>query len=75
MLFVFNKDKIISCAVAMSIVIVLFIFSVSLIQNSDTKLIQVSSNIANGIENNNIDNNSIINNIIVNNLKNDISNH
>ena len=44
MLFVFNKNKIISYLVATSIVIVLFMFSVSVIPNSDTKIVQVSSN-------------------------------
>ena len=40
MLFVFNKNKIISYLVATSIVIVLFVFSVSVIPNSDTKIVQ-----------------------------------
>ena len=51
MLFVLNKNKIISYLVATSIVIVLFMFSVSVIPNSDTKIVQVSSNITNSIEN------------------------
>ena len=62
MLFVFNKDKIISYTVATSIVIVLFMFSMSLIPNSDTKFVQVSTNISNSIENENVVNN-INNNI------------
>lgn len=55
MLFVFNKNKIISYLVATSIVIVLFMFSVSVIPNSDTKIVQVSSN---SIENNKDGNNT-----------------
>ena len=53
MLFVFNKNKIISYFVATSVVAVLFLFSVSIIPNDDVKMIQVSSNISeNNIENN-----------------------
>ena len=69
MLFVINKNKIISYVVAASIVIVLFIFSASVVPDPDTKLIQVSSNITNSIENEKIGNN-INNNIYVNNIKN-----
>ena len=58
MLFVFNKNKIISYLVATSIVIVLFVFSVSVIPNSDTKIVQVSSNsIENNKDGNNINKN------------------
>ena len=52
MLFVFNKNKIISYFVATSVVAVLFLFSASIIPNDDVKMIQVSSNInENNIEN------------------------
>ena len=61
MLFVLNKNKIISYTVAASVVAILFIFSISLIPNSDIQLIQVSSNVTNNI-NNNISNNIIQNN-------------
>ena len=57
MLFVFNKKKIISYIIATSIVIVLFVFSVSAIPNSDVEFMQVSSNITNSIENENNGNN------------------
>ncbi len=57
MLFVFNKNKMISYVVATSIVIMLFMFSVSLIPSSDTKIVQVSSNLTNSIENKNDGNN------------------
>ena len=40
MLFVFNKNKIISYFVATSVVAVLFLFSVSIIPNDDVKMIQ-----------------------------------
>lgn len=69
MLFVFNKNKIISYVVATSIVIVLFIFSVSVIPNQDTKIVQVSSNITNSIENENTVNNIDSNNIYITNIK------
>ena len=58
MLFVFNKNKIISYTIAASVVAILFIFSVSLIPNPDTQLIQVSTNVTNKI-NNNIQNNNV----------------
>ena len=58
MLFVFNKNKIISYTIAASVVAILFIFSVSLIPNLDTQLIQVSTNVTNKI-NNNIQNNNV----------------
>ena len=66
MLFVFNKDKIISCTIAASIVIILFIFSMSLIPKSDTELVPISSNITNSIENKNDVNNITSNNIYKN---------
>lgn len=63
MLFVFNKNKIISYAVATSIVVLLFMFSVSVMPNPDTKVVQVSYNITNSIESKNIVNNINNNNI------------
>ena len=58
MLFVFNKDKIISCIIATTIVILLFLFSASLIPDSNTKLIQVSGKTTNTLNNNNLLNNN-----------------
>lgn len=58
MLFVFSKNKIISYTIAASVVVILFISSVSIIPNSDARLIQVSSNVTNNISNNNIENNN-----------------
>lgn len=56
MIYVFNKNKIISYMVASIIVISLFVFSSSTIPN-DIELIKVSSNItSNNIENNNLRN-------------------
>ena len=63
MLFVFNKYKIISCTITASFVIILFIFSMSLIPKSDTELVPISSNITNSIENKNDVNNIYNNNI------------
>lgn len=62
MLFVLNKNKIISYTVAASVVAILFIFSISLIPNSDIQVIQVSSNITNNLNDNNILSNGIQNN-------------
>ena len=59
MIYVFNRNKILSCMVASFIVISLFIFSSSIIPNKDVELLKVSSNIS--------INNSINNNIINNN--------
>ena len=61
MLLVFNKDKMISYTVAASVVVILFIFSISLIPNPETKLMPVSSNITNDISNNIIQNNNLKN--------------
>ena len=49
MIYVFNKNKILSYMVASFIVIALFTFSSTAIPNSDIKIIKVSSNV---IENN-----------------------
>ena len=57
MIYVFNKNKIISYMVASFIVIALFTFSSSAIPNKEIQLIKVSSNI---VENNN-ENNIIFN--------------
>lgn len=59
MLFVFNKNKIISYTIATSVVAILFLFSISVIPNKDVELVQISSNITNGIENNEIQNNNL----------------
>lgn len=58
MLFVFNKNKIISYTIATSVVAILFLFSISVIPNKDVELVQISSNITNEIENNEIQNNN-----------------
>lgn len=57
MLYVFNKNKIISYMVAFFIVISLFAFSASAIPNRDIQILKVSSNV---IENNAV--NNIMNN-------------
>ena len=57
MLYVFNKNKIISYMVASFIVIALFTFSASAIPNKDIQILKVSSNV--------VDNN-IVNNIMNN---------
>lgn len=57
MIYVFNKNKIVSYMVASIIVISLFVFSSTTIPN-DIELIKVSSNVtSNNIENNNMKNN------------------
>jgi len=56
MIYVFNKNKIVSYMVASIIVISLFVFSSTTIPN-DIELIKVSSNVAS----NNIENNSLKN--------------
>ena len=57
MIYVFNKNKIISYMVASFIVIALFTFSSSAIPNRDIQILKVSSNV---VENNN-ENNLIFN--------------
>ena len=47
MLFVFNKDKIISYIIAMSIVAFLFIFSIAFVPDKDVELVKASSNVIN----------------------------
>ena len=56
MIYVFNKNKIVSYMVASVIVISLFVFSASTVPN-DIELIKVSSNVTS----NNIKNNSLRN--------------
>lgn len=51
MIYVFNKNKIFSYAIASFIVIGLFAFSSSVIPNKDIQIVKVSSNI---VENNTI---------------------
>lgn len=53
MIYVFNKNKIISYMVASFIVIALFTFSSSAIPNRDIQIVKVSSNVT---ENNSITN-------------------
>ena len=56
MIYVFNKNKIVSYMVASIIVISLFVFSSTTIPN-DIELIKVSSNVtSNNIENNSLKN-------------------
>ena len=57
MLYVFNKNKILSYMVASFIVIGLFTFSTSAIPNRDIQIVKVSTNV---VENNTI--NNIMNN-------------
>lgn len=61
MLFVFNKNKIISYIVSASVVAILFLFSISLVPNKDIELIQISSNVTNNIISNEIQNNNLKN--------------
>ena len=56
MLFVLNKNKIISYIVASSVVIGLFLFSISIIPNKDVELIQISSNVINNTMYNEVNN-------------------
>lgn len=57
MIYVFNKNKIISYMVATFIVIGLFTFSTSAIANRDIQILKVSSNvIENNFENNEMNN-------------------
>ena len=56
MLFVLNKNKIISYIIASSVVIGLFLLSISIVPNQNVELIQISSNIANNIIHNEVNN-------------------
>ena len=54
MIYVFNKNKILSYMVASFIVLFLFAFSASIIPNDDIKLLKISANTVNNqISNNN----------------------
>ena len=57
MIYVFNKNKIISYMVASFIVIALFTFSSSAIPNRDIQIVKVSSNVVENNTINNINNN------------------
>ena len=60
MIYVFNKNKIISYVLASCFVLMLFAFYDNIIPNRDVELVKVSSNVA---ENNSINNiNDIVNN-------------
>lgn len=50
MIYVFNKNKILSYVIASLIVLVLFVFSSSIIPNQDIELLKVSSNAINNNE-------------------------
>ena len=65
MIYVFNKNKIISYMVASFIVIALFTFSSSAIPNRDIQIVKVSSNVT---ENNTVNSVEIITNTINNNF-------
>ena len=65
MIYIFNKNKIISYMVASFIVISLFTFSSSAIPNRDIQIVKVSSNI---VENNIANKEKSIINNITNNL-------
>lgn len=58
MLFIFNKNKIISYTVAAGIVVTLFLFSMTFTPNMEVELIPVSSNVNNQITNYKIENNN-----------------
>ena len=58
MIYVLNKNKIISYMVASFIVIGLFTFSSSVIPNRDIQIVKVSSNVVENNTINNIDNDS-----------------
>ncbi len=58
MIYVFNKNKMISYILACSFVLMLFSFHKNIIPNSDIELVKVSSNIIENTNNNlNIENN------------------
>jgi len=59
MIYIFNKNKILSYILACSFVLMLFIFQDSIIPNKDIQLVKVSSNViedTNNIINNDLDN-------------------
>ena len=51
MIYVFNKNKILSYMIASFIVIGLFAFSSSIISNKDVEIVKISSNITSSNEN------------------------
>ena len=51
MLFVFNKNKIISYAIAASVVVVLFLFSTLLMPQSEIELVPASTETTNELKN------------------------
>ena len=57
MIYVFNKNKILSYMVASVIVLMLFTFSTTIIPNKDIELVKVSANTS---ENNNV---NLMNNV------------
>lgn len=61
MLFILNKNKIISYTIAASVVMILFVFSISFVPNKDVELIPISSNATNNIISNEIQNNNLKN--------------
>ena len=64
MIYIFNKNKILSYVVASCFVLMLFTFHESIIPNRDVELVKVSSNV---IENNNFNSINNINNETNNN--------
>ena len=64
MIYVFNKNKIISYLLASCFVLMLFAFHENIIMGKDVELIKVSSNVAENNINNRLDN---INNVVNNN--------
>ena len=54
MIYVFNKNKILSYMIASFIVMGLFAFSSSVIPNNDIEMIKVSSNVIENININNV---------------------
>ena len=60
MIYVFNKNKILSYVLASCFVLTLFVFHDNMLPNKDVELVKVSSNI---VESNNLNNvNNILNN-------------
>lgn len=63
MIYVFNKNKILSYVLASCFVLTLFAFNDSKIQNGDIELVEVSSNV---VENNILNNDNVIDNETIN---------
>ena len=66
MIYVFNKNKILSYILASCFVLMLFAFYDNIIPNRDVELIKVSSNVTENIIENNFNN---INNVVNNKYK------